>query len=225
MTTVETVSAIVPVYNGEPFIAAALDSIARQRDLVLETIVIDDGSDDGSAVVVQNHELDTVYGYQENQGAQHARNRGLALARGEFVTFLDADDLWADNKLACQLALIEEYDVVVGHSRLLDDDDRPFLFLNVAAALFRRSVFERLGEFDADLSTTDDLDWFFRAREQGVRICIHDDIVLYHRRHGNNLTLRSARRNQSEILRTLHKSLARRRAEGSLSVPQFSSLR
>ena len=121
-------SVIIPVYNAEQFIADALDSVQRQNHDNLEVIVIDDGSTDKSAAIIQHHKLEVVYHYQSNRGPQHARNLGLSLAKGKYIAFLDADDLWADNKLETQLPFMQSYEVVVGHTRLLQGDDRPFLF-------------------------------------------------------------------------------------------------
>src|ERR1700730_8226464 len=86
-------SVIVPVYNGERFLTAALQSILNQDHKPLELIVIDDGSIDQTAKIA-NSFSPVRYFYQNNQGVANARNAGLAAARGEFIAFLDADDLW-----------------------------------------------------------------------------------------------------------------------------------
>lgn len=219
------VSVILPVYNGACFIEAALQSIQQQAHTALEIIVVDDGSTDETAAAIARSGIAVRYTYQENAGAQHARNVGLALAHGALITFLDADDVWAADKLRIQLGLLANHDIVVGHSCLLTGDKRPFLFLNLAAALFRRETFETIGRFEPMLGTNDDLDWFMRARERGLPIRVHDDIVLYHRRHASNLTKRKAAQNRHEFLQMLHRSLQRRRTGGQLEQPQFGQLR
>lgn len=215
------ISVIIPVYNGARFIKAALRSIQQQQHDMLEIIVVDDGSTDETAAAVAQSGIETRYVFQQNRGAQHARNVGLQLARGELITFLDADDMWAAPKLRTQLALMPGYDVVVGYSRLLTKDKRPFLFLNLAAGLFRREAFNTIGGFAATLDTADDLDWFFRVRESDLRLFVHNDIVLYHRRHADNMTKCKAQQNQRELLQMLHKSLTRRRIRGQVQQPQF----
>src|SRR2546425_8625651 len=100
----ELVSCIVPVFNGEHYLREALESILQQTYRPLEIIVIDDGSTDNSAVVVASYGEQIIYLRQVNSGPAAARNRGLQEARGEFIAFLDQDDLWHPEKLARQMA-------------------------------------------------------------------------------------------------------------------------
>jgi GT2 family glycosyltransferase len=102
-----SVSVLVPAYNAERWIGEALDSILGQTVPAAEVIVIDDGSIDGTPGVVRGFGARVQYVRQENAGAAAARNRGLALARGDYIAFLDADDLWLPEKLEKQLALLE----------------------------------------------------------------------------------------------------------------------
>lgn len=88
------VSVIIPAYNAETFIAATLRSASAQTVTSLEIIVVDDGSTDGTASIVERHDDARLrYVRQDNSGVSAARNAGLALARGDFVSFLDADDV------------------------------------------------------------------------------------------------------------------------------------
>src|SRR5689334_4109904 len=96
------VSAIVPVYNGERYLAAALDSIVAQDYQPLEIIVVDDGSVDGTRAIAQGYAA-VHYIYQADQGLGMTLHVGAAAAKGEFLAFLDADDLWATNKLNRQV--------------------------------------------------------------------------------------------------------------------------
>lgn len=102
------VSVIIPVYNGEAFLAEAVESIQRQNCHSLEIIIVDDGSTDSTGSVVASLQADVRYVYQpNNSGPAAARNRGLQMAQGNVIGFLDADDdLWPDNKLAVQLACL-----------------------------------------------------------------------------------------------------------------------
>src|SRR5579871_1893267 len=99
-------SVIIPVYNAEAFLAQAVESVRRQTVKPLEIIVVDDGSTDNSAQVAAR--LDVHYIYQPNRGPAAARNRALTAARGQFIAFLDADDLWPDNKLAMQTEILTQ---------------------------------------------------------------------------------------------------------------------
>lgn len=97
-----TISCIVPVYNGAAYIGEALNSILGQTLRPFEVIVVDDGSTDSTAEIVAEYHQTVSYVYQENAGPAAARNRGIALARGDFLAFLDADDVWHPEKLARQ---------------------------------------------------------------------------------------------------------------------------
>ena len=97
------VSVIVPVYNGEHYLSFAIHSILRQDYHPSEVIVVDDGSTDNSANIARSFK-EVRYIHQSNQGVAMARNVGIAAARGEFIAFLDADDLWTPNKLSIQNA-------------------------------------------------------------------------------------------------------------------------
>ncbi len=209
------ISVIMPVYNGAAFIGAALESIAQQSQRPDEIIVVDDGSTDDTAAIVQNYDaLPIRYIYQENAGANHARNRGLMAARGNMIAFLDADDTWTAEKTIMQRRLLGEADVVIGHTRILGQSDSlPFILPSLCCALMRRSAFEQVGIFDPDLQYSDDMDWYMRVREAGLRIILHHEVVLLHRRHEHNLTKNLQLRNSFQ-LKMLHKSLQRRRENG-----------
>ena len=99
----ETVSVIIPCYNGHDFLAETLDSALAQTHAPLEIIVIDDGSTDDSAEIAASYGSPVRVIQQSNQGESVARNRGIEEARGTWVAFLDADDLWRPDKLTAQL--------------------------------------------------------------------------------------------------------------------------
>ncbi|MEW4527080.1 glycosyltransferase family 2 protein [Maioricimonas sp. JC845] len=98
-----TVSVVIPCYNGEAFIGEAIRSVLDQTHAPLEVIVIDDGSTDRSATRAAEFGTPVRVISQENQGESVARNRGIDEAHGEWVAFLDADDLWEPQKLEIQL--------------------------------------------------------------------------------------------------------------------------
>lgn len=114
------VSVIIPVYNAERTIERVLDSVLGQTafDEILEIIIINDGSTDNSEDVISRYCLDhpdiqIIYIRQTNSGVSSARNRGLEIARGEFVALLDSDDLWLANKIQRQLQILDERPDVV----------------------------------------------------------------------------------------------------------------
>src|SRR5437667_8237163 len=104
------VSVIVPLFNKAPYIERALSSVAAQTHRDFELIVVDDGStDEGPRIVEAFTDLPIHLISQENAGPGAARNRGLELAQGELVAFLDADDEWLPNYLSESVRLLDEY--------------------------------------------------------------------------------------------------------------------
>lgn len=232
------VSAIIPVYNGERFVAEAIESVLAQRGGNVEVIVVDDGSTDGTAQVASRFQESVRYAYQPNSGPPAARNRGLKIARGDVIGFLDADDLWAENKLELQLARLEDdpsVEIVIGLKqvaklgKLVDgkhESDNlwdPIVNLSLGCALFRRPVFDTIGFFDETMRYCDDWDWFMRARELGVPMVIHSDVTLIARRHESNLTNRTDVAH-SYAIKMLKKSLDRRRQKGHTPVTSLPNL-
>jgi len=103
------ISVVIPCYNAERYLATALDSILAQQHENLEIIVVDDGSRDNSCAVIREKYPQVRLEQQANAGAAAARNRGIELARGEWVAFLDADDFWLPGKLAAQMAQLAQH--------------------------------------------------------------------------------------------------------------------
>jgi glycosyltransferase involved in cell wall biosynthesis len=113
------VSVIVPVYNGAGFITETLESVSRQTHTGFECIIIDDGSTDNTAEVVQKwtaRDSRYIYIYQPNQGLSAARNTGLDRVEGDFIQFLDADDVLLPAKLGEQLAVMAQEGVKVSYT-------------------------------------------------------------------------------------------------------------
>jgi glycosyltransferase involved in cell wall biosynthesis len=203
MTMAGAISIVIPVFNGEAFLAEAIDSILRQADQVLEIIIVDDGSTDRTPVIAQSFGPPIKYVRQDNQGPAAARNHGVRLAKSEIIGFLDADDLWCAGMLAEQLAVLAakpECDVVKGLTQFIHElpgDDgmlsyqpkgEPLIFWNLSGTLYRRNVFERVGLLNEAMRFGEDFDWVNRAREQGVGTEVLDRVVQLHRRHAGNMT-------------------------------------
>ncbi|MGD9644487.1 MAG: glycosyltransferase family 2 protein [Pirellulales bacterium] len=102
------VSVVVPVFNGADFLPAALDHVLGQTHRPLQVIVVDDGSTDGTADVLERYGEQIEVLRQNNRGVGHARNAGIAAARGDYVAFLDQDDWWVPAKLARQVECFEQ---------------------------------------------------------------------------------------------------------------------
>jgi glycosyltransferase involved in cell wall biosynthesis len=224
------ISCIIPVFNGERYLAEALDSILKQSYRPLEIIVIDDGSSDGTATVVARYGTQVRYLWEPNSGPAPARNRGLSAATGEFVSFLDADDLWDPKKLERQMARFEtrpELDVCVAYvqnfwipelreeaERLRDNRvSKPLPGYSTGTLLARRSVFETVGPFNAALPHGDSTDWFLRAAERGAVIELLSDVLYYRRLHQTNRSRLLATNSRGEFLKIVKAVLDRRRLQ------------
>jgi glycosyltransferase involved in cell wall biosynthesis len=219
-------SVIVPVYNGAVFIGDAIESILAQDYAPLEVLIVDDGSSDATADVVRSFGSRVRYFRQANAGPAAARNRGLALAGGELIAFLDADDVWPAQKLNAQARYLREHaeaHIVLGRIEYLrlpggsetairyEDGGNTVTSVHLGSGLFRRSAFERVGDFDPELRYSEDHDWMLRAREAGLRIAIMDEITLVYRMHAGNMTRDKGLADVS-MARVLKKSIDRRRA-------------
>lgn len=121
------ISAVIPAYNSAKFISAAVASIQAQTEPVAEIIIIDDGSTDETAAVVAALPGNVIYYKQINQGPSIARNKGIELAAGDWIAFLDADDQWTEHKIALQKAILEKYPelvLVAGDMAEIDNNDK-----------------------------------------------------------------------------------------------------
>jgi glycosyltransferase involved in cell wall biosynthesis len=219
------VSVIIPVFNGEGLIEDAVRSIRHQSAGLVEIIVVDDGSTDGTARAVAGLGPDIRYLPQVNRGPAAARNRGLRAARGGLIAFLDQDDLWAPEHLCIRMqALIRDVSAQVAMGRTqamilagrteqgpaFEEYSRPWLAPHVGSALFRRGVFDRIGTFDEGLEAcSDDLDWFFRARERGTPIALVDAVTYLFRIHEANAS-RDADFRRRALLEAVTASVRRR---------------
>lgn len=221
------VSIVIPCYNCERYVAAAIDSILAQHHRPLEIIVVDDGSIDSSPRIARRYGQPVTVISQENSGSSSARNKGVRFANGEFLAFLDADDLWTPEKLRLQLRVLqthESIDCVFGYatqfiSRELPKSVReklhcpsePILARLPSAMLIRRAAFLEVGDFDETLEIGEVLDWLARATEHGVRTSVLPDVLFHRRLHDTNLgvTQRSTRNCYAKALKA---ALDRRRA-------------
>jgi glycosyltransferase involved in cell wall biosynthesis len=186
-----SVSVIIPAYNSLLTIERALNSVVGQVLQPAEIIVVDDGSQDGTADFVRNNFPTVVLIEQENAGAAAARNCGVAAAQGELIAFLDSDDLWHSQKLAIQVAAFDRFpeltmvstrckclpqeqwrefsahpETPVAHAETLKVKFNQVFsspFLATPSVVMRKSNFLALGGFDTDLETAEDVDLWLRG--------------------------------------------------------------
>ena len=225
------VSVIIPVYNYDRYLAEAVESVLSQTYQNLEVIVVDDGSTDQSGEVARSFASRGVrYCPQIHAGIGPARNKGVELARGEFLAFLDADDRWPLEKIERQLRAFEndpELEMVFGQALQLQNgaaweagvNDKN---LNVdgmvpglvpGTMLIKRDAFERVGKFQGGWKVGEFIDWYARAVELNVRSLVMPELLLWRRIHDSNQGIRE-RQSVTDYARVLKAKLDRRRAEG-----------
>lgn len=200
------ISVVIPVYNGEAYIADAIDSVLAQEGAAFELIVIDDGSTDSTPTILGRYGDAIAVHRQPNRGEGAARNAALPHLRGELVLFLDADDLIPAGYLerfAVAARQAPEVDVfhcrwaavsfdgaplyTVEEPRPIDTD--PFHELPywgspaIDSVLVRRSTLERVGGFDPTLRVQADLDFCLRLAASGARFrSVPDNVAIVRRR-------------------------------------------
>jgi glycosyltransferase involved in cell wall biosynthesis len=213
--TMPRVSVIIPAYNAERYIGATLASVREQDFGDYEVIVVDDGSTDETRAIVNSVE-GVVLVSQPNSGPAAARQRGLSLARGQYIAFLDADDVWDPHMLdACVNLLDGRPDIGAVHTnwRYIDSEGRPLarannwrplrgdIFDHLLAEItlitpgiaWRREWWDWAGGFDQTPEINDDwLNWL-RLSRLGCRFDFIDQPLVSCRRHEESLT-----RTQSE---------------------------
>ena len=231
------ISVIIPVYNGGAFISEAINSVFNQHYEAIEVIVVDDGSTDNTAEMVEMTGQDVRYVYQENRGVSAARNKGLEMATGKYIAYLDADDIWMENKLIRQVEILgkkPEIGAVIGFTcqvpmamhlkpAIEKANEGGTFLLSVGGTLFRESLFRKVGTFDESMPSGEDTDWFLRAREASVQIVIHKEVVQLYRRHKKNISSNRKIVN-SGLLKIHKKSLDRRRMDGKRAVINLPKL-
>jgi glycosyltransferase involved in cell wall biosynthesis len=226
------ISVMIGVYNAEPYLAEAIESVLAQDYVPLELIVVDDGSNDGSAAVAKSFPQ-VNYFFQENAGNGAARNRAVEAATGDLFAFVDADDRFTPGKLTLQKAALDAdpaLDMVFGHVREflspeLDEETRsalrppapePMPWTAPNLMLIRRESFLRVGPFSTTFRVGVTVDWFARASEAGLRYAVLPEVVLERRLHTQNNGLRE-RGARSQYLDVIRAAMERRRAAGDLA--------
>lgn len=205
------VSVIIPNYNYERYLREAIDSALAQTYPNIEIIVVDDGSTDSSREIIESYGSEIRAVFQKNQGVSAARNNGAATSKGEYIAFLDADDVWLPEKLQSQIhtfASSEEFGLVhVGVEEidaqgnvlrretdgLQGSISRDLLLFERAAILgggsgimTRRRIFDEIGGFDTDLSTSADWDISYRISSRH-KVGFVKETLLRYRMHGSNM--------------------------------------
>ena len=197
------VSIVMPAYNAGKTIRKSVESVMAQTFSDWELIVIDDGScDDTAKILSELASSDNRICFLQNEkncGASYTRNRAISLARGEWIAFLDSDDLWTSEKLDKQLRLADEHpDMVICYtaSSFIDDDGNPYAYvmaaeervtyktllrrnlLSCSSVMIRASVMKSI-QMPNDKMHEDYFVWLTVVREYGVAYGINEPLLIY----------------------------------------------
>jgi glycosyltransferase involved in cell wall biosynthesis len=208
------VSVIIPCYNQAHYLGEAIESVLNQSYRHFEIVVVDDGSTDNTAEVAAGYSEVKLL-RQQNQGLPGARNSGLRESRGEYLVFLDSDDRLLPDALLTGVEALSahpEYAFVSGHCQSIGPDgsalgitqspcsgEENYLVLlsrnyiwTPGAVMFRRSVIEQAGGFNASLDVSEDYDLYLRIAKD-LPVHCHEQRVLEYRQHEKNMTAGAAR--------------------------------
>ncbi len=222
-----SITCVIPVRNGERYIAETLDSVFAQTYPASEVIVVDDGSTDGTRDTVARVGDRVRYIYRDLGNCAAARNLGIKASRGAFLSFLDADDLWHPDKLALQtdhLQTFPDIDMCVGHIQNFLapeavhesagplDHGSPIVAYVTDTLVVRRPSFHKVGFFDESMPHASTFDWFVRAREVGLRDTLLPEVLVRRRLHGSNISITGAAESRRAHLSVVRAVVKRRRA-------------
>jgi glycosyltransferase involved in cell wall biosynthesis len=235
MSRMPTVDVVLATNRLLPYLEEAVRSVREQTYPDWRLILVDDGSD-VPAELERVAGPDAVVIHRPNGGPPAARNSGIAAGRGEFVAFLDDDDVWPVDRLdRLARALEQQPDAVgsFGDGRYVDQDGRPFgtwateaaspaAFLSgatpiprIVALVVRRTALEAVGGFDETFPLADDDELILRLLRTGPMVGIGTHVVDY-RRHGNNVTLADWRERYRASIRAIRTNIDAASAEGDV---------
>lgn len=201
-------SIIIPLYNKEKFIQNTLEKVLEQSFQDFEVIIVDDGSTDGGAEIVKNIQNERIkYFWQENQGVSSARNKGISLAKNEYICFLDADDEWKPDFLEKMYTLLVKYPEYKVFSAAIEIDmgqkiipalytlsnsvaeniyiedyfrgSMKYSIIFTSCAVFHYSVFQSVGVFDEEMKSGEDTDLWIRIGKHYKIIFLNEILCRY----------------------------------------------
>ncbi len=197
------ISVIIPAFNAVPYLGEAIQSVLDQTIPADEIIVVNDGSTDDTPREAEKFPGIRII-HQDNQGCAVARNTGISASSGEWLAFLDADDVWLPEKLSWQAAYLKNHPSCPAVFGMVDcfispeiDEkqqanlfcpERPLSGICAGAMLIRREAFFSVGSFDPNMRLSQFIEWFNRFSESGLTHHVLPDVVLRRRVHLHNTT-------------------------------------
>jgi len=207
------VSVIIPNFNNELYLVECLESVIAQSYKGIEIIVVDDGSTDSSIEVLDKYHSNIRLIRSSHKGASAARNIGIEQSKGQFIAFMDSDDIWIIDKIEKQILVLLNNDAdlvycgykeiglasrtVLPNTRFRGDCSEFFKkfpgisFVACGAILIRKSILKKSGLFDVKFKgAAEDWDFLRRVCQHG-RVEFSNEVLFYYRRHSNSITGRS----------------------------------
>ncbi len=194
-------SVIIPTFDRRSFLEKAVNSVLSQDFQRYELIIIDDGSTDSTEELIENYTDERIiYKKIPHSGVSAARNKGLALSKGDFIAFLDSDDWWKNNKLSMTAEHIELYpEIKIFHTEevwfkngnLMPQKKKhkkpdgkvylkalPICCISISTASVKKDVFDEVGVFDEDLIACEDYDFWLRSTSKYPVKLIEEELTL-----------------------------------------------
>jgi glycosyltransferase involved in cell wall biosynthesis len=246
-----SVSVVMPVFNGEPYLEAAIESVLCQSLEPFEFVIVEDGSTDGSNRIIRSYartHANIVLVEQENRGISAARNRGLERASHDLIAVMDADDVMMPTRLERQLTFLgqnPEVTVVCSYAHLINSAGRVvgasrpefppperilveplkfFSFTNSSAMMRKKDVISA-GGYREEFPYGEDQDLWGRLLARGCRFAAQSEFLMLHRVHSSSISMRSMAR-MNLLCELIYTNLARAmRGQDELSLEEFAAIK
>ncbi|MFA5321744.1 MAG: glycosyltransferase family A protein [Smithella sp.] len=224
------ISVIIPVFNAEQYVAEAINSVLSQTYKNIELICVNDKSTDSSLSILESFGNKIIFiNNEDNCGTAESRNKGVRLARGEFLAFIDNDDIWESHKLEVQMNQFNnnpDLDVSISYMQCFISPELSEEVKNLrycppdpipgyipSTILVKRASVEKAGYFESQWKNGESVAWLFKAKEAGLNFGIVDDVLVQRRIHETNKGVLDSSTSKSEYFRIIKESLDRRRKQ------------
>ena len=219
------VTIIIPVFNCEKYIGEAIQSVLIDDYRCKEIIVVNDGSTDNTSKIISTFDNITIIA-QPNQGVSKARNTAIQFASGEFVTYLDADDIWMPGRLANCVNFFDENpetDFVLGLQQMFLEEgaakppsvkqewlENYTEASNNGVIMVRKNCYQKIGLFDTSLKNGEDTEWLLRARDAGLISERAPFVFIKRRIHEKNLSVGQSTEYKKMLFKIIRESVQRK---------------
>ncbi|MDY6863102.1 MAG: glycosyltransferase [Thermodesulfobacteriota bacterium] len=204
------ISVIIPTFNRHRFLKDAIDSVLNQTYKDFELLVVDDGSTDGTEKIVKSFDFPIKYVYQEHKGVSAARNQGITFASGEYIAFLDSDDLWVKEKLEKQINTLkkqkkylvcytDEIWIYNGkriypkakhkkYSGWIFEKTLPLCIISPSSVIAHKDLFSNIGGFDEGFPACEDYDMWLRISIKYPILFLEEPLIIKRGGHPDQLS-------------------------------------